>query len=577
MPLRPMALVWALVALLGHQGALAAQDRVAETRALSEARSLEVRGELREAVLVLERILTTHPRSAGALVALDRMLRAQRRSLELLPFLNRFLSEDADAPAVHALKLRILAEADSVDAVEREVRAWIRADPRDVERYRLSVPHWERALGVERALELLVEGRDKSGDEGALAAEMGDLLLKSNRPEEAAREWARAADGSTEQAAEVVRRIRILHPDARAAFVDAIVAALDETGAGPEGRILAVQLALLDGRGQRALAIARDLAPGLDRATRAAFLQELARWGEDANASEVTICGGGDEGRVLDQRITDLALAAGDTSAAMEAGERLVAATPSGSFERRERMAGQIRMRVRSADVSQLEDDLARFRREFPGAPESDELAAAVSAAIQRQGDLPAAAAVVADVLGPRSALERAYVSLARGELELASASLAQAVEGLVAAAATETIQLVSLLGRLNEPSALAVAEASVTARRGEARQAALLLERAVVGLPDADRPAVLAHAARLWEFALAPDEAARIRVVLFEQYPEAVEFPEAVLALARWHARNPDGLGVARRLLERLILTNPTSAVVPEARRELERLGGAA
>ena len=585
-PLRPMALVWALVAHFGHQGALAAQDRAAETRALSEARSLEVRGELSGAVLVLERVLATHPRSARALVALDRLLRDQRRSLELLPFLNRFLSEDADAPAVRALKLRILAEADSVDAVEREARAWIRADPRDVERYRLSVPHWERTLGVEGALELLVEGRDKSGHEGALAAEMGDLLLKSNRPEDAAREWARAVDGSTAQAAEVVRRIRLLHPDARTAFVDAIVAALDGPGAGPESRILAVQLALLDGRGQRALAIARDLAPGLDRATRAAFLQELARWGEDANASDVTIwsldslrefSGGGDEGRALDQRIADLALAAGDTSTAMEAGERLAAAAPSGSFERRQRMAEQIRMRVRSADVSQLEDDLARFRREFPGAPESDELAAAVSAAIQRQGDLPAAAAVVADVPGPRSALARAYVSLARGELELASASLAQAVEGMVAAAATETIQLVSLLGRLSDPSALAVAAASVTAHRGEAREAALLLERAAVGLPDADRPAVLAHAARLWEFALAPDEAARIRVVLVDQYPEAVEFPEAALALARWHARNPDGLDAALRLLEQLILTNPTSAVVPEARRELERLGGAA
>ena len=232
-------------------------------------------------------------------------------------------------------------------------------------------------------------------------------------------------------------------------------------------------------------------------------------------------------------------------------------------------------MGVRSADASQLEDDLARFRREFPDAPEADELAAAVSVAIQRRGDLAAAAAVLSDVAGPRSALVRAYLSLARGELELASASLAQAVEGLVAAAATETIQLVSLLGRLSEPSARAVADAAVTAHRGEARQAALLLERAVVGLPDADRPAVLAHAARLAQSALAPDEAARIRAVLVEGYLEAVESAEAALALARWHARNPDGVDAAVRLLEELILRNPTSAVVPEARRELERLRG--
>ena len=233
--LHGVALAWALAALAGHRGPLAAQDRVAETRALSEAGNLEVRGELREAVLVLERVLATHPQSPGALIALDRLLHAQRRSLELLPFVNRFLSEDVDAPAVRVLTLRILAEADSADAVEREARAWIRADPRDVERYRQSAPHWERALGVESTLELLVEGRENSEDEGALAAEMGDLLLKSDRPEEAARQWARAVDGSTEGAAEVVRRIRLLHPDARSAFVGAIVAALDGPGAGPEG------------------------------------------------------------------------------------------------------------------------------------------------------------------------------------------------------------------------------------------------------------------------------------------------------------------------------------------------------
>ena len=419
---------------------------------------------------------------------------------------------------------------------------------------------------------------------GALAAEVGDLLLKAGQPEAAAGEWARAVVGSTEQAAEVVRRIRLLHPDARTAFVGAIVAALDGPGAGAEERVLAVQLALLDGRGRRALAIARDLAPGLDQASRVAFLQELTRWGRGADASEVTLwaldslrgsSSAGDEGRVLDRRIAGLALAVGDTSTAMEAGERLAASAPAGSVERRQLMAERIRIGIRSADASQLVEDLARLRREFPDAPELDELAASVSVAIQRLGDTAAAEAVVADVPGPRSVLERAYLSLARGELALASKSLVRAAEGLVAAAATETIQLVSLLARLSDLSARAVADAAVKAHRGEARQAALLLERAVAGLPDPDRPAVLAHAARLAESALAPDEAARIRAALVEGYPEAIEAAEAALSLARWRARDPDGVEAALRLLEELILRNSTSAVVPEARRELERLRG--
>jgi hypothetical protein len=230
---------------------------------------------------------------------------------------------------------------------------------------------------------------------------------------------------------------------------------------------------------------------------------------------------------------------------------------------------------VQSADPQELQESLFKFRQEFRDAPETDELAAAVSSALQRAGDLEGAELIISDVMGPRSALERAYLLLARGEMEDASAALVTAAEGLIPARATDAIQLASLLGKVTERSRKAVAEAAVTAHNGADRPAALALESAAAALPESDRAPVLAHAARLAESGQAPDVAARIRGTIVADHPDAVETAEAALLLARWHALRPAGVPTAVKLIEELILRSPASAVIPDARRELARLRG--
>jgi tetratricopeptide (TPR) repeat protein len=563
---------------------VAAQDRAAETQALREAGTLEARGQARDAVLVLERLLQTHPVSPGALLALDRLMRTQGRASELLAHVDRFLAIDADEPAVVYLKLKLLAEADSSEALERVTEQWIERAPDDMDRYRQAAPLWERAFGRPKALELLRDGRDESGSENALAAEIGDLLLRSGQPAEAAVEWARAVRADPEEAPQVTRRIQLMPPDARTAFVDVIVAALETPPSGVEQRLLAVQIALLGKQAERALAIAERLAPDLDRATHKAFMEELARWGETANAPEVTVWAlaalrdqvtVGAETQQLETRIADVALASGDTAAAVVAGGRLAAMAPFGSAERRRLVVNQMRLEVQSADPEALQESLFKFRQEFRDAPETDELAAAVSSALQRAGDLDAAEFVISDVDGPRSALERAYLLLARGDMELGAEALVTAAGGLIPARATEAIQLASLLGKVTERSRKAVAAAAVSAHNGADRPAALELETASATLPEGDRAAVLAHAARLAESAQAPDVAARIRGAIVANHPDAVETAEAALLLARWHALRPAGVPTAVKLLEELILRSPASAIIPDARRELARLRG--
>ena len=48
---------------------------------------------------------------------------------------------------------------------------------------------------------------------------------------------------------------------------------------------------------------------------------------------------------------------------------------------------------------------------------------------------------------------------------------------------------------------------------------------------------------------------------------------PEATLELARFRSSGPEGVDEAIRLLEDLILSQPNSAIVPTARRELQRI----
>ena len=561
---------------------VAAQVPAAERGVIREAGVLEARGRLDDAEAALERFLASEPGSAAALFALDRVLRAQDRWLDVLPALDRLLAVEPDAPGVRHLKLRVLAGADSTEALVRETEAWIRLAPTDTDRYREAASFWERAFGIKSALELLRRGRERNGDEAALAAEIGDLLLRAGQPVSAAAEWALAADGSAEGADVVLRKLRGGSAGVQTEVVDSIVAALS-VGSGAQ-RMVVVRLALLSGRSAEALVLARKSAPELDTSSRRTFLEELVHRADDVRALQVILwaltalrgsVSDGTEARILDQRIADLALAAGDTAAALSAGERLARGLPQGSTARRRLLADRIRVEAPTAVPADLLARLTEFRREFPEAPELDGLSATVAVTLQRRGESAAAEEALAGVGGPRSALERAYLLLERGELGGAREAFMLAVSGLTAISATETIQLASLLGRLSSAGARVVADAAVTAHHGDEPAAARALERAVAGLPASDRPAVLAQAARVADLGAVSQDAARIRGLLVEGYPDAVESGEAALALARWHARTREGVPTAVRLLEELILRDAGSAVVPAARRELERLQG--
>ena len=345
-----------------------------------------------------------------------------------------------------------------------------------------------------------------------------------------------------------------------------------------------VQVALAFQRTELGLELANELAPQLDLASRRAFLENVSVWGSDVDAAGVTLwaltnlrelTGEGGDLRAIDLRIHRTALSAGDTATVIEAAQRLAKGLPIGSFERRLLLAEEISMGAGRADPAALATAFDWFRREFPGAPELDGLAGLVSARLQTGGDAAGASAVLANVKGPESSIERAFLSLTAGDVAEARAALivAVAVGGLSPTRATGAIQLASLLGRLSGAGAAAVAQAAAAGHQGRGLQAAHDLEQRLPDLPAADRPMLLAEAARLAAGADGDEDAARIRTTLLVDYPDAAEAAEAALAQARWHARTPAGVGTAIQLLEELIVKVPGSAVAPAARLELQRL----
>jgi tetratricopeptide (TPR) repeat protein len=135
--------------------------------------------------------------------------------------------------------------------------------------------------------------------------------------------------------------------------------------------------------------------------------------------------------------------------------------------------------------------------------------------------------------------------------------------------ASPELALALALVARVTMDSAPALGQAFLTLARGDTATAATRMVESAERLPAA--ASILLYTAGQLRAAIR-DEANAVplwqRVV--EQYASSAEAPAAELEWARALRRGGDAAGAARRL-EHLILTYPQSALVPQARRDLE------
>jgi tetratricopeptide (TPR) repeat protein len=550
---------------------------VEETRLLREAAARESQGDLEGAERVLRRLLEASPASSGGLFALERVLRTRGEPRAILPAVDTFLAHDPSASGVRYLKLRVLSDLDSLDAVRAEGERWLVDQPDSEAAYREVARIYERAFGADRALDVLRRGRSALRREDAYALEIGDQLAASGDMDGAVSEWARAAVGKGVDVRSITRRITGLPGGNRQAGTSLIASV---AGSGDSERVRTAASIALDLRIEdQALALSRRVANGLRGRGRDAFLSDVARRARDAGLGEVAAWAYGELGqdagspaerRQFDQRLVDISLATGDSATALEAQRRVVASFTPGSVDRRQATARVIELESGSAPPDRLTALLSAFRAEFPTAPEMDQLTATVAGALLARGDDEGAYEVLEGIEGPRSALQRGYLLLAAGQVAEGRKALLLALPGMPPAQATEVIQFAGLLGRLSPRAAELVAEAGVRAHEGKGSEAADLLSAALDVVPEEERATLLAEAARLADRG---ETAAALRTRLLEAYPDAPEAAEASLALARYHAGRPAGRAEAIRLLEELVTRTPNAAVAPAARRELERL----
>jgi tetratricopeptide (TPR) repeat protein len=341
------------------------------------------------------------------------------------------------------------------------------------------------------------------------------------------------------------------------------------------------RIALEAGVFDEARSLAETALEGSADRSRRGFLTALARQAQDVSAMGVALwayealrenAANDAEVRALDQRITLSALAIGDTLRAVEAQQAIADDLPEGSPDRQRALAEIIRLGI-DRDVADMRGSLAAFAREFPDAPQLDELAVTLAVQLDASGDREGARSLLAGVAGPRSALERGYLYLGAGEVIPGRQALQEALSGVSPGVATDVIALLDLLDRLEGEALAAFMRSAVLAHRGRPEGALTELEAAIDAVPRDERPPLLSMGARLADGGRMPERAADFRGRIIRDHAYSAEVPEATLELARFKGETPGGVAEAIRLLEDLILSQPNSAIVPTARRELQRI----
>ena len=183
-----------------------------------------------------------------------------------------------------------------------------------------------------------------------------------------------------------------------------------------------------------------------------------------------------------------------------------------------------------------------------------------------RAGDIPRARRALADA--PLSAEDAVagWLALFDGDLVTARGALRNTeVPG------QDAVNALSLLNRTRLERSETIGAAFLALARGDSSQASRRFEAATSELPDV-ASLLLTLAARIETARHNEERSAALWRRLAGEYAQSGEAPEAHLELARASKRGGDNKG-AREHLETLILDYPGSALVPQARRELDAL----
>ena len=568
-------------------GLLVLFARSLPAQAIGQGFELERAGQYDQAAAIYLATLRADPTNLTALLGLERVLPPLNRLGELLPAAQRAAAASPTNAALRGVLLRTYVALNEPDSARAVALRWTAAAPSDEAPYREWAMALEDAHRHGAARDVLLAGRRALGRPGAFGIELAELNQLSGDWEGAAREWAAALPDAPVQLPNAASALAEA-PDAQR---ERIARLLTEGTPSPLTRRLAGELLLGWGQALRAWAVFEPsvATPSADAAFAARRFADLAGARSTPDA----------------RRVRALALA------------RYADLAPDGGAAARAR-ADAARAFIEAGDRAAARAVLERVAQDSNASPDAQRFAQrAVVEALIEGGQRDAAAQQLAtnarlsadDRTSLRLGLARARI--VAGELDRADAELARdssvealALQGWIAlyrgrlrdaqalfraagpyagdrSDATERTAMLALLQQIRLDSFPDLGTALLTLVRGDSLRAVQALRLAAgrlgTGEGGGGRPDLLLLAGRV---AARLDTAQQgTALALFDEIVRSAGLgaaaPAAELEWARLLERRTQ-TAEAIRHLEHLILTYPGSAVVPEARRELERAKGA-
>jgi tetratricopeptide (TPR) repeat protein len=555
---------WAFAVLCVAVGTLSAQQAAAPADSTAFYRGLEQEsaGNYREAATLFRTSLHTSS-GVSAILGLERAYAELHWPDSLLAPVDSLIAENPREPVYRTVQLRTLETLGRHTDVQLAFERWARASPTDPVPYREYARLLLQRGAAVSADSVLALARQRLGGVDQLQYEVAQTEAAMGHWDASARAWraALATMPYLEQAAAYA-----LAP-APAPVRDSIRTWFFAPPVLLSARRALATLEAAWGTAANGWLALRDLEP--DSASAAAWLdfaqraESEERWTQarDALASVLRWRRTPD----VELRAAIAALNSGDPAGAL-------ALAPLTTTELDSAQLAHTMLPVHIRALAQLgrpataEQLVSAFQRWLTPAQQTA-LGRSIAFGWVRVGDMSRArSALAAAGAGSDSSEAGGWLALYAGDLRTARRLLRSSGD-----ASPELARALALLARVTTDSEPVLGKAFVTLARGDTLHAIAAMLESTERLPEA--ASLLLYIAADLQHARGDDaQAIPLWKRVVEQYASSAEAPESDLVWARAARRRGDATTATQRL-EHLILTYPQSALVPQARRDLEQL----
>lgn len=562
--------------------ALLLPARAAGQGALNQALDLEQQGLLGSAARFYAAALRAEPNNPIALLGLERVGQQVGWRDSAVAYAEHAIALDSADNTARGIEVRGLRALGRDSLASEALARWLAADPRSPMPYREWAQLNLAAGRVSEARDAVTRARERLRSATVLAPEAARVDAADGDWAHAVVEWRAAVGVEPQLARPAAFSLRAAPVAAR----DGVLAALTADGSGASAaRRVAADLLLGWNEPARAWTLFRSELPpqGPLRADALRSFADRARATAGPAAQRAAA-----EAYELLAQLEPAATAvatrvesarafadAGDAAAAERLLRPLATDPQADSASRSAAVGAMIELAVRAGDPGAAARQLAADSALLTGT-EREALGRRIALGWLRRGAVDSAASAIAGDASLDGLEVRGWVDLYRGDLAGAREALAAVgATGGDTARAAERAATVGLLDAVGRDTLPALGAALLLAARGDTAAAWHALVPLARGAGGAAEPALLGWAARLAAASGDGTGGEALWREVAERFPASAGAPAAELGLARALARRGDLRG-AQAQLEAMILAHPESALVPEARRLLDRVRGA-